>query len=82
MWPRLLEAFSEGQSISACLSLGKDGDDRLHAWVQVESASDVEVTGRLLHDIDQERRGDVITRPVDKVIDWAFDHADDGEGTR
>ena len=82
MWPRLLDAFSEGQSISACLSLGQDGDDRLHAWVEVESASDVEVTGRLLHDIDQGRRGDVITRPVEMVIDWAFEHADGGEGAR
>ena len=79
MWPRLLEAFSEGQSVSACLSLGEVGDDRLHAWVRVQSASESEVTGTLLQDIGQGRLGDVITLPVDRVIDWAFEHVD-GEG--
>ena len=81
MWPRLLEAFVEGQSMSACLALGDDGDDRLHVWVHVEAASETEVTGTLLQDSDQGRRGDVITSPVAMVIDWAFEHSDtDGGG--
>lgn len=82
MWPRLLEAFVEGQSMSACLALGDDGDDRLHVWVHVEAASETEVTGTLLQDSDQGRRGDVITSPVAMVIDWAFEHSDTDGGGR
>ena len=82
MWPRLLEAFSGGQSMSACLALGDDGDDRLHVWIHVESASETEVTGTLLQNVDQGRRGDVVTSPVSKVIDWAFEHHEnDGGGS-
>jgi hypothetical protein len=80
MWPRLLAAFVEGQSMSACLALGDDGDDRLHVWVHVESASETEVTGTLLQDAAQGLRGDVITCPVAKVIDWAFEHNANGGG--
>ncbi len=80
LWPRLLEAFEEGQSMSACLALGDDGDDRLHVWIHVESASETEVTGTLLQDVDQRRLGDSVTSPVSKVIDWAFEHHADGGG--
>lgn len=68
--------------MSACLALGDDGDDRLHVWIHVESASETEVTGTLLQNVDQGRRGDVVTSPVSKVIDWAFEHHEnDGGGS-
>ena len=66
--------------MSACLALGEYGDDRLHVWVHVESASETEVTGTLLQDVDQGRRGDVVTSPVSKVIDWAFEQDENGGG--
>ena len=72
LWPRLLEGVRGGLAAQACIALAAGEAGREQVWIQVDSATESEVTGSLLSRPAQLELapGDVLTASLDDLVDW------------